>query len=179
MKVRFVLLPPNSMNKIALRLAKKAAKESANYFVVDGKKLFFHISLIHPNIEVKAIKSFYKGLQDIVRQTKPLGLIVKGYDYLPEGIWLGLKINNDKILTGLRLKIYQLAKLHGGKFLPNLKIRFHPHITLTKFKQKGRGFFVVKRMPKIKKNFKVDTLALCKTNKYFQVTKIIKQFKLK
>jgi len=59
-----------------------------------------------------------------------------------------------------------------------LRQPYRPHLTLTKFKQEQIAQEVKFELKPIKKEFIADSIAICLSNNFSQVTKILKTFKL-
>ena len=184
MNLCFAFLLPKEIEKFAAKHALKQAKKFPNFFVVDNQRLFLHITIVAfytSKSKLKEIKSLSAGF---INKVKPLSLALRGYWDADKNGSLGISIKLSLELIGLRKDL--VSFVHGnGLGKSKTKKSYSPHITLTWFLKQEQAANLVYMGGKFKKQFTVNTLALCASDKFGQVHKkgknfrIIKKFKLK
>ncbi len=168
MKVRFFILPPPKLNKFVFGHSKRARDKHKTYFVVDNKKLFPHITLCKISIEKRKLGKLYESIESTTKQFEPFHIRIRNFYY--ENEWLFLSVSQSKKFSDVRKKVIKASIKGGGKFLKPTH-RFHPHITITRFKIVPKDKF-----PKINKKFNLNTIAVGLQDKNGQIYKIIKRF---
>lgn len=198
MLLDIVILPPK---KVRQKLGKKiiqATKGVSTALVVDNKKFIPHLSLFHIRTSRQKLeKELTTQLRELVKKVKPFMLHSTGMDIA--GNWFGIRMANLSKLKKLHLDV--LGKSYGlrtGK-MPStsktlLKIEkeyrkkygsrhilklFRPHITLARFRNTDDIATVATKMSNLKIKFPADTIAITEVNFWYQVTRIIKKFKLR
>ena len=178
MQIRFVVLPPKNISEMASKLAKKYAAKFPHWFVVDNRKLFPHITLFCLEIKRRDLNTLTKVAGERLPKQKKLKLLIPRHAVYKDS-WEGLKIKNNVGLSALRKNWFKGLVSFDKYPQRKLKLSFSPHITLTKFKNKGHSRLAIKGSKILIKKFRADTIAMCLNNRFSQVTKIIKKFKLK
>ncbi len=174
MKYRIAILPSAKVSKKAGKLAKQFSRKFPSYFAVDNQKLLPHVTLLVVDMSANKRSAMLADLGRLLGKQQSLSLSVAKFDSFLGG-WFALKIDNSVRLTNLRLRLARKLKKYG-----TIKQKsFRPHITLTKFKQAEDAKIAQKMMTSPSIKFDMDTIGVCLSNKYGQVYKIIKKFKLK
>lgn len=192
-----VILAPLPLRKAIGKQSLRLKKEFKLLYAVDNKKLIPHISLFHLSIEPKNLSQVEKKLKTVVATQKAFPIKLDGVKSGAQFFSYG--IENSKNLYQLHKKIVSgLKDLRrgpmAGKFVfakgrekiiqeygaPWVLKYFSPHITLGGVKKLSDVVQVTKAIPKpILNSFKADEIAIVEVNSYWQVVKIIKEFKLK
>jgi len=175
MKARFVILPPKSVRIFAGKIAPKVAGLHAHWFVVDNRKLIPHNTLFSVQLPKAKLHSLFRQASEVLQNHKPFQLRIIGFE-TDDGGWLALDIKSDKNLNRLRSDLAK--KINKNGFVTKLRQPYRPHLTLTKFKQEQIAQEVKFELKPIKKEFIADSIAICLSNNFSQVTKILKTFKL-
>lgn len=199
MLLDIVILPPALIRAKVGKFARTLAKSMPARYVVDNKKFIPHLSLFHLKIHKNTLPRLMEIISRIVRNKGIKKIKIQG------GV---IKVGETSCEVALR-KIPQLTllaesvvqscnHLRVGKMpwilnrRPNNLERkllnkfgnswtigknFQPHFTLlANFLNKNKIRMLSR---KYKINFTVTTIAICQVNDWSQVTKIIKQFKVK
>lgn len=173
MEIRFAILLPTSINRYAGKIAARVAKMGPNWFAVDNRKLKPHITLFSLVVKKTQKESLYKKVSSLLENEKQFKVKIDGFwaDPTAPG-YLAMKIKLSKRLRGLRQKIVQ-------KLGARVNSPYIPHITLTKYRKENLAREVELRAKNVNKIFTVTFIGMCISDKYGQVYKILKKFKLK
>lgn len=179
MRVHFVILPSSKISAMAAGMAKRYAAKFPHWFVVDNIKFYPHITLFLLSVSGTKFKELQAATAKMLSRKKSLVLDISRHSYYQTngGGWVGLKIKDSKALTILRKNLLRELKPFNpaGKKLEN----FSPHITLTKFKKRQFAKIATQGSQIPIREFIANRLAICLSDdKYWQVYKIIKEFKL-
>jgi 2'-5' RNA ligase len=202
MLLDIVILPPKNTRKLIATVTKKIAKKYPLRWRVDDRKLIPHITLFHILMKKSDLPKLYEKLERITRKHKQMNLSFT--DVRPRSFALGISVKNTPHLYNLHKEVVQnLNQYRTGvtakKFFfpikassslerqylkkygkPRVLKLFLPHITLCLLKDQSKNEEAKKFAERFKlKTFKADTIAIAEINGYFQVTKILKTFKLK
>lgn len=198
MLIDIVILPPNKIRNLVSRATIKALGDYDYQYLIDNKKLIPHVSLFHINIKKNKLDKIYNLIEDSAKIYTPKKIFFADIITHGNGVWVYLSNNESLKKLNKRLVKY-CAPLRDG-FIPWIPKRapdklqknnrlkygthycigkgFAPHFTMVKLKNEADTKIVYKKM-KIKDfNFMGDTVAVCQINKYCQVTKVLKTFKL-
>ncbi|MFA4937185.1 MAG: hypothetical protein WC575_02785 [Patescibacteria group bacterium] len=198
MLLDIVILPPAKLRKKLGRLALEANRICKASCLVDNKKMFSHCSLFHINTSATRISTLYKIVKKLAVSYSTCQLRVNGCHESEES-WSVFPLMGYGLLKKFRTAIFKnCANLRTGMMPPwshrnltrkekenrkkygvsNSPYVYKPHLTIGKFDSKCVGL-VSKFLQNIRLSFKADTIAICQVNKNWQVTRIIKQFKVK
>lgn len=197
MLLDIVILPPQNIRKRFSAIAKKADDVCKSDILIDNKKLIPHCSIFHINTSAARLSKLYKAIQSLTSLHLTTTLQTNGYHDSELG-WLDFQLTGYRSLKKLRTNIIKVcAPLRTGMMPPwrhrNLTSQeksyrrkygvsyspktYSPHLTIGKFNTK-----CIKKIKELLKteqlSFKVDNITICRVNKYWQVTKILKQFKV-
>ena len=202
MELDVVLLPQKALNRQLGGLVSKIGKNIPLAIAVDGNKLLPHISLLHIEAGLKKIPKILKVLEDLTLNTKGLELQF-GKKNMAAGVFKSffqITIRPNQKLFALHKSIVKnISPLRQGMVLippksptplqkrylkkygvGNVLEFFSPHFTLGKIKNANDTKKLLALLSKSKfKSFLATRLALAKVDDNHQVTKVIKEFKLK
>ncbi|MDP2933368.1 MAG: 2'-5' RNA ligase family protein [bacterium] len=197
MLLDIIILPPAEIRKAIGRLSGEISRRHSLAWKVDDKKLIPHISLYHLNCSPQRIPEITKYLKILASETRPVRLAIEKGSY--DGPYFGMNVSMSNLLSDLHhAVVYGVKHLRSFGmplfFLPTKKLQkkyyknfgvfkilkyFSPHITIGMVKNTGDLPKIVKlvRLPKFA-TFNGKQLALAEIDKRWQVTKILKTFKL-
>ena len=199
MLIDIVILPPKNTRKMVGNFGNKIKSELSLDWFVDNKKLIPHISLYHIRIDKNKLPSvlFETGKIFVKSKKIPINFTQASGHYPYYGI--GVK-KSDKLyklhkiaLTLKFLRKGEMPFIHPPKTVLAKKYaqtygaigilnRYNPHITLGSINKESDFEKVSKKVNenKIKfKSFTATSIAITEVDKFWQVKKIIKEFKLK
>ena len=181
MNLRLAILLPAKIKLVAATAAEKLSKQygQKKFFVVDGKKLVFHITLFQiKEVGMDSLGKIFKPIKQFTQEKHPLKLTISGLECTKDrGLWVALNIKDNAKLTLFRKKLAGHLKKSGL----NVEIGspYKPHVTLLKFSKSDVNVLrelESQKSPNI--SFTPLKFALCVDNQYAQVTKVIRSFKL-
>lgn len=202
MLLDIVILPSEKVRKSVSTLTKKISEKFPLRFRVDNKKLIPHITLFHVLIKDADLANVQREMELVIKGKKKMNLSFSG---IKSGSYaIGASIKPSSSLSGLHKRVVKkINKYRSGKTISKFKLPilnldrlkrryikeygvsgifdfFWPHVTLCLLKNIGDSRAAQKLAEKYKlPRFQADTVAITKVNNYFQVTKILKTFKLK
>ncbi|MFH1112038.1 MAG: hypothetical protein V1712_03130 [Patescibacteria group bacterium] len=197
MLLDIVILPSAKLRKRLGNIALKANRICKSSCLVDNRKLIPHCSLFHINTSAARIPKLYKIVRQLATLYSAVQLKAKGC-YMSEEKWLDFPLIGYGSLKKFRTNIIMSCatmctgmmppwghrsltnqeKLMRAKYgVSNNPYIYRPHITIGRFNPKCIGL-VNKYLQKIKFSFKANNIAICQVNKNWQVTRMIKQFKV-
>ncbi len=181
MNLRLAILLPAKINRLAATAGEKLSKQyrQKKFFLVDGKKLIFHITLFQiKDVGMAVLEKFFKPIKQFALFKHPLKLSLSGLECTKDrGLWVALNIKDNRKLTLFRKNLARHLKKSGLKI--EIGNPYKPHVTLLKFAKADRK--VVRELESQKSpttSFTPLKFALCIDNQYAQVTKVIRSFKL-
>ena len=195
-----VILPPADISRAVGKLTAKLARSFLFRMRVDNKKLYPHISLYHLLLPRGRVKTVVAEVSRLVAEQKRIPITFQ--EVRGGKVYFGASVKNTKALFRLHQKILLgLRKFHVGvpkaprgasqpaqptpylkKFgLENVLKSFWPHITLLglKYKEDAEEVLRAANREKYLENFFADNVSVAAVNRYWQVYKVIKTFKLK
>ncbi len=207
MLIDIVLLPPKSLGDKIGKQIKEAVKGVSYFYIVDNIKLTPHISLFHFRASKNKLKLIIREVAEIAKNYKLVSIkSIASESYRKDHRIISLKLEKTGMLKTLnrkvvkecnflrdgelffwykdKKKIKELSEL-DKKYIKkygtywSVERNFNPHITLVRLKDVGDSLSVLKKMKKFKFNFPANTMAICEINKFGQVVKILKKFRLK
>ncbi len=198
MLVDIVILPPNKIRNIVSRAIIKAVGDFQYVYMADNKNFIPHISFFHVNINKRKLPILLDKVEENLNNYHPTKIFYKNTLVDGKGIWFSLsshklliKFNNlmIKVCAPLRDGLIpwipkraptELEKFNRKTYGTHYCIGqgFKPHFTLVKLKSRLGAKVVYQRIKINKFSFKADTIAVCEINRYGQVTKVLKTFKL-
>ncbi|MBI5466386.1 MAG: hypothetical protein HY974_03805 [Candidatus Kerfeldbacteria bacterium] len=196
MLLDIVILPPVSVRRRLGKLASHLNHQYPARYVVDNKKLIPHISLYHFYTLPKCLPLVEAVVKKILSNIRPFS--IKGA-LLKKGRYsIGLEIQKSKFIKRLNsavllqyapLRTRSMPSTFEYKMTRQVKqaiknygtvgtvINYEPHITLladfklSRVKEKGSvGTYPV--------NFRANEIAITEVNKWYQVTRILKRFRV-
>ncbi|MFH1867286.1 MAG: hypothetical protein ABIJ81_04375 [Patescibacteria group bacterium] len=197
MLLDIVILPPALIRAKVGKFARTLAKSMPVRYVIDNHKLIPHVSLFHINISKNRLDKLIDVVKKISLHIKPFKII--GGKINVGTISLEINFKKSKQIRLLNKKVVNsCSRLRTGKMPWMLKRKpiidekklirrygtygtigknFEPHITLlVKFLKKENIF----KPPSVyTTSFIANNITICQVNYWHQVTKIIKQFKVK
>ncbi len=195
MELDIVLLPPKALSQKIGRLVKKLDARYGLAVAVDNKQLLPHISLLHLKTKPGRIKKIISATLGVGRRHKAFQLNFTKPRAGQKFFVIDLK--NTSPLYVLHLGVVKaVAKFRTGKTdlrasnswdknyfkqygVANILKNFRPHITLGAVKNLKHMDKIFSEIEQVKlPKFTAKRLAVTRVNKYHQVTKIIKEFKL-
>ncbi len=202
MELDVVLLPPKKLSRKIGNLVRAVGRKVPLKVAVDDRKLLPHVSLLHIEANQSGVRRIASNLGIFVRHQAKLKLEFTGFrmaggvfgDFFMAGIRKSPKIysihkNVVEEISPLRSSVShlppknpnELHKVYFKKYgVGNILKFFDPHITMGSLKNLKDSKSVLQFLSKTKfKTFTADRVALTKVDVNHQVTKIIKEFKLK
>lgn len=181
MNLRLAILLPAKINRLAAAAGEKLLKQyrQKKFFVVDGRKLVFHITLFQiMGVEFKNWEKIFKPLKQFAQAKHPLKLTISGFKCTKDrGLWVALNVKGNTKLASFRKNLARHLKKFGLKV--EIGSPYKPHVTLLKFKKTdSRTFKQLESQKSPNISFTPLKFALCLDNQYGQVTKVIRTFKL-
>jgi 2'-5' RNA ligase len=176
MEIRLAVLLPYAVKKQAISVAKSFAKKYPSHFVVDGKPLVPHITIMKIAIRKRDEELLKRLTKEVVKRFRPMKLSVHRYKDDPAG-WLDWEIKTSKQLVQLRKNLDQAFKSNGLQDTI-LKKSYRPHVTFVKYKNPSNAKKVVVGIKMRPITFAAKTIAMAHSNSFGQVTKVIKRFTL-
>lgn len=196
MLLDIVILPPAKIRDKIEKAITKSVAGIAHGFVVDNRKLIPHLSLFHIRTSAQRLPKLYTVLEDILTRYKPLAISKSGFYGF--GPYACFETNNPAKLGQLhREVVFRCHNLRTGAMPSTTKKlttwdreyfrkygsrhllgNFRPHFTLAQLRNEKDIDKLDKRLWNIRFKFLADTVAVTEVNKYWQVTKILKTFKL-
>lgn len=200
MLLDIVILPPRDFRKKLSRLSDSVKKVTPLSWRVDDASLVPHISLNHIKVETRVLHALEQDLAIISKSVKKLPLKIRGPNYFRN--YFGLDVFLNSALYNLHTQVLKKLNCYSaGPMKPIFPFKktnllqtcyikkygkpgvlryFHPHITLGWQKK----ILNDKKIDRILEQFKgfsfiADELSVCKIDKFWQVTKILKTFRLK
>ena len=197
MDLDIVLLPPKNISEKIGQSVLAIHRRVPLALTVDNKKLLPHISLLHLKASARDLIDIIKTVEAIALETKPFKICFNKPSH--GELYFVININNTKSLRFLHQIVVKNVSLYknGQVNLPpkgrtvlqrsyikkygvgNILKYFGPHITLGhvyKIKDQNK---ILKLVGQIKfQNFIAKRLAVAQVNKYHQVYKIIKEYKV-
>jgi 2'-5' RNA ligase len=200
MLLDIVILPPAKLRESIGEKIRQATKNMPAVFVVDNRKLIYHLSLFHIKLSERRLMKLEAVVGDIVKKYRSCNIRPLAFEnYSPNEVWC--RLSNNKILKNLNKEIvescYTLrtgAMPWSGKKPPagldkklrikygtqhNIGKRFVPHFTIAEFRDPEITDRLVTILKSINFSFLADTVAICEVNRQHQVVRVIKKFKLK
>lgn len=198
MELDVVLLPPKKLSRQIGNIASAAGKKYAFSVVVDDKKLLPHISLLHLKSNQAKLPGIVSALKAISQKHRKFGLSFGSA--FERSLFFHYKISNPVKLYRLHKEIVEtISRFRTGiVWLPKISENqiqrkyfklygvgivvkyFDPHFTLGRLKNPVNKNAAMKFLnSQSLLEFTVDRLAFAQVNRYHQVIKIIKEFKLK
>ena len=198
MLLDIVILPSVHLSRILVRSVQRANRDIRPVYVVGTGGLFYHSSLFHFNVSSKRLPQVESTVKSLAAGLPRLKLVGRRVRYDGDGVWLEflpppalVRFKNSIVqslaplrqgpmpytssypLTPLRRFYRQRFGVHYnmGRF-------FKPHFTLAKYKSLTDTKAVSLRLKHFKPSFFVNTLAVTEVNRYHQVTRIIKRFRV-
>ena len=195
-----VILPPADISRAVGKLTAKLARGFPLRMRVDNKKLYPHISLYHLLVPRGRVKTVVAEVSRLVAEQKRVPITFQ--KVRSDKVYFGVSVKNTRVLFRLHQKILLgLRKFHVGvpkapsgasqpaqttPYLKKFGVEyvlnfFRPHITLLGMKNKEDAEEVLKVANREKnlENFFADNVSVAAVNRYWQVYKVIKKFKLK
>ncbi|MDP3986478.1 MAG: hypothetical protein U1C53_00785 [Candidatus Veblenbacteria bacterium] len=197
MLLDIVVLPPAKERRRLGALAQRLSQDYPARYIVDNKKLIPHVSLYHFRTSQKRLKDVEQVMRMIVTKTGQFR--IAGVALTKGQYSIGLKLQNPPALKRLnKAVLLHCASLRTGS-MPNIfsekmtkqvkqalkdygtvgtVINYEPHITLlanfksSRVKQK-RG-----AIGNFRVGFSVNELAITEVNCWYQVTRVIKRFRV-
>lgn len=199
MLLDIVILPPRKLRNKIGKFTTNLKKRIPHLWKVDNKKLIPHVSLFHLQIKKDGFKDVVEFVEIVAKKHKALVLSFTKPEFI--GVYYGINIKNIRPLNKIHRAVVfgtrnfrtgqmplvhspksKLAKKYIKEFgAPGVLRNFNPHITLGGVKNLKNTETVVKAAISKRKfsTFLADTIAIALVNNYWQVTKILKKFKLK
>jgi 2'-5' RNA ligase len=200
MLIDIVILPPSNVRSAVQHFNKKLKAQFQLKWVVDNKKLIPHVSLYHIKIEKRKLSDVVNEVGKIAEGAKKIPVDFVGANgHYP---YFGIKTTKSDELYILHKQVVGKLKdqrngempfIHPPKTLLAKKYaknygaiglfsKYNPHVTLGAT-NKVRDFLAlmdnVNKNQKLFKNFTASIIAVAEVDKYWQVVRIIKKFKLK
>lgn len=199
MVIDIVILPPLAASKQLSRSISQATKGVPLKFVVDGKKLHYHMSLYHIRLENNSFLKLVSLVKQMAEQYKSFQVKSKGFYFKPSG-GFGLGFSKNKVWEKMQKEIVRSCKylrsgpipwtlsrdpskeeqksreLYGSSYLYPLT---KPHFTIGKLRNPDNAEFLRKNLRFLRLIFCATTVGICLVDKDYQVTKVLKEFKLK
>lgn len=200
MLIDIVILPPSNVRKTLRGFNKQLRKQLKLKWIVDNKSLIPHISLFHIRVDKEKINEIISGVSKISETTKKFPIeFLQANGHYP---YFGINTTKSSKLYSLHQQVIKELKdlrkgempfIHPPKTLltkgyakkygaTGIFARYNPHITLGSIRRDVDFPLVLDKVNIKKKLFKAflaDTIAVAKIDKYWQVIKILKEFKLK
>ena len=198
MLVDIVILPPNKIRNLVGQAIVKSVGNFKYVYIIDNKRLIPHISFFHINIDKRKLPIIFNIVKTHIKNYKPVKISSKNIFIDGNGIWISFA-NHKSLINFNRKMVKYCAPLRDGmipwipKRLPTKLQKYNrekygthycigkgfvPHFTMVKLKNDVVAEVVGQRMKNIKFSFLSSTIAVCQINKYGQVTKVLKTFKL-
>ena len=196
MLLDIVILPPAKLRNKLGTLAQQLGKTYPARYVVDNKKLIPHVSLYHFRTGPSRLRNIEQAVKMVLKTTSVFKLSGKMVEYGRYSI--GLKVNKPMALLSLKKAILASCSPLRTGMMPNMfkrkmtkevkqalkdygtvgtVLNYHPHITLL---ANFNGKLHHKKWIKISYpiDFYADNVAIAEVNNWYQVTRIIKRFKV-
>lgn len=196
-----VILPNSITTKFSINLSRKLSNLFKTLFVLDGTKLYPHISLYHLAIPHKTYNKVVQKIESIATSTKPFKISSTRFTFeklrnvihwkceiTPELVNLHKRLLEE--LNPLRegaqinynLKTYtkeQQANIQKYGY-PNSLYQYNPHITINKLGEIENIEHLLKQLPpSLNMSFTAESICLGKLAEYGTITEILEEFPLK
>jgi 2'-5' RNA ligase len=177
MKVRFVLLFSETINKQIANLATVLAKESSYYFIVDNHRLFPHITLLKTVFNKKVLPDVLNFLRPKIFHLRPVSVKLNKIHHTKG--WIDLNAEPYDEIFLLRENLKKIVTELNGKILPG-NFAFRPHITLTRLRSriKGAGLSEIRVPRGLSHHFQSGIVAAALYDGHGQVYQVLRRFKL-
>jgi hypothetical protein len=200
MLLDIVILPSQSLRENIGRKIRQATRNMPAAYVVDNRNMIYHSSLFHIRISKQRMPRLIEIVKRISKKYGSTLINSKGLElYEKKGI--GIKLSNNQQLKKLSQEIIvscyrlrsgmmpwnpkrapnktelRLRKKYGTQH--NVEGRLQPHFTIAEFLNGADAQYVWEKLKSLRFSFVGNTVAICEVNRWHQVTRIIKKFKLK
>ncbi len=200
MLIDIVILPPSDVRWAVSHFNKKLKTQFQLKWIVDNKRLVPHISLYHIRIDKNKLSEVVLEVNKIAKRVKkvPIGFVGSNGHYP----YFGINASKSNKLYILHKQVVEKLKdqrkgempfvhlpqtLLAKKYAKNYGAigvfsKYNPHITLGATNKESDFLALLEKINKNKnlfKSFMADTIAITEIDKYWQVVKILKKFKLK
>ncbi|MDP4000898.1 MAG: L-threonylcarbamoyladenylate synthase [bacterium] len=200
MLLDIVILPPKNIRDKIGKLTKKYGFKYPNVFIVDNKKIIPYLSLFHINTSRSELQKIILVIKKIVKNHHAEKIHSIQFKVNKKNGIFEYVLSNNAGLRSLQKEVF--LSIHPFKtglmpaprpyrdvFLTSKKQKqehkkygrpmgFGPHFTLGMLKNPKNGKKIAQNM-KFDFEFLGNTVAITEVNKWWQVTKVLKVFKLK
>src|SRR3989338_9047971 len=198
MLLDIVILPPDKTAAAVGKKIKQAAKNFPHGFIVDNQAMIPHLSLWHIKTSKNRIIQLSQDLKSVAVKQKPIKISSSAFveSKNHKGV-VEFLVRNSRSLILLQQKVFETTypyktgmmpqflmfeKWSGKELLQARKysrpLGFKPHFTMAHIKSPEGTQKIIGNMNKIKFTFEAKEIYVCEVNRWWQVTRIIKKFKL-
>jgi len=195
-----VILPPPKIRERIGRAVRASSRGRRSVYLVDNRRLIPHVSIFHIRTSKIGIAKIASAIERLVRVYQPITIHSRGISARSSrGMWL--KLSNTKTLERLHGEVVGKCKTFKTGAMPwphperkpskmealyckrygshHVLKYFKPHFTLAKFITREDVDAAAKKLRKFQCAFIADTIALCRVDCHYQVTSILKTFRLR
>lgn len=185
-KVRVVVLLPAYIVKACCSYAKKASEAGEVYFALDNENFIPHITLCRVEVQEEKINMIQKELEALFAKVKSFEISTKGFAVVDDGKnknpdddhSLYLDLVNTKVHRELRRKVFAIMKKYNHRDEYRKLSAIRPHVTLARFNNLETAQNAMKGLLYKPLKFKPEVVAFTNSEKFGQVSKVIKKYKL-
>lgn len=198
MLLDIVILPPPHIAQMLVRKLKRANKGFRPVYLVGSSGLAYHSSLFFLNVNQRRLPDVMRKAGEAAREFPKIKFSTHGAAHDNDGVWVTLSRPRalvrfkDRVIASFAplrqaampyTSSYQLTplrKFYRQRFGVHYTIgRFYrPHFTLAKYQSHAEARAVALRLRSLSFRFTPGNLAVAEVNRYHQVTRIIKRFKV-